>query len=66
VQHRQLVAQDGNLDVLVVGFKTETPDGERAVRRERRWWRPCRSSCQMPIVAAQSSDPVLAPFRDGL
>ena len=33
------------------------------VQRGRPSWRPCRPSWQMPIVAAQSCDLVLAPFR---
>src|SRR2546425_1214995 len=39
------------------------PVGGRAVQPGRRSWRPCRSSWQMLIAAAQSPDPVLAPFR---
>jgi len=46
--------QDGDLDVLVVWFGIETDQSEDAPYKEE--------GEQMPIVATQSRDPVLAPF----
>ena len=64
VQHRQLVAKDCNLDVLIVWSGTETDQPEDASYEEEDDGRGhVGHPGRLLIVAAQSRDPVLAPFR---